>query len=75
MNYVVKSFVPAIEGNQNGDDAAKQLQALINRMQAQDWTFVSVENITTVVKGNQGCFGIGSTPNEIRSNQMVIFKK
>lgn len=75
MEYTVKTFTANIKGKDSASKAAEQLEGLINEMQAEGWGFVSVENITTHIAGESGCFGIGGTPDKLTSCQMVLFKK
>ena len=75
MKYIVKTFTANIKGQDSATKAAEQLQELINEMKVDGWDFESVENITTHVAGDSGCFGIGGSPDRLTSFQMVLFKK
>lgn len=75
MSYIVQYFAAKVSNTGGHLDAANQLQELINSKHNEGWNFVSVENISSVVAGSGGCFGIGGTPPQLTSYQMVIFKK
>tara|TARA_B100001245_G_scaffold192692_1_gene151078 strand:+ start:54 stop:281 length:228 start_codon:yes stop_codon:yes gene_type:complete len=75
MEYTVKTFTANIKGQDSASTAAEQLEKMINEMQAEGWAFVSVENITTNIAGESGCFGMGGTPDRLTSFQMVVFQK
>lgn len=75
MEYTIKTFTANIKGQESASNAVEQLQVHINDMQLQGWGFVSVENISTHIAGESGCVGIGGTPDQLTSFQMVVFKK
>lgn len=67
MQYKVVPFIANIQSGQGADEAAEQLQALINEHGKQGWKYLRLENIEIIIhdpgtEGTKGCFGIGATP-------------
>ena len=75
MQYKVVPFNAVISRNDGADQAAKQLQALIDNMRADGWEYVEMANIDTYVEGTNGCFGFGAKPGYSVSVAAVVFKK
>ena len=55
--------------------ASDYLETLIKHYNNQGWDYVRIENLTTYVPGDNGCFGIGSTPGYTTVKQMIVFSK
>ena len=75
MHYSVVPFVATVSNAQGSSAAATQLQTLVNDMAGKGFEYVSLESVQTVVAGNPGCFGFGSTPSVLTSFSMVVFKR
>jgi|TARA_B100001964_G_scaffold229285_1_gene281403 hypothetical protein len=82
MEYKVVPFIANIEKGQGAEDAAEQLQELINNNSGKDWAYVRMETIDIIVHDPgtpaSGCFG--STPAVPASTvsmkyDMVVFQK
>jgi hypothetical protein len=74
MQYKVVPFEPSAVGGQTSS-VAGALQALIAEEGVGGWEFVAVENHSTVVPGDQGCFGIGASPPYPKTFSLVVFRK
>ena len=79
MEYKVVPFIAKIDKGQGAEDAANQLQELINNNSGKDWEYVRMETIDIVVHdpGTKGCFGLGMVPPSDSSMKydMVVFQK
>ena len=73
--YKVLPFVASIGTQEGSQQAAAQLEALIQSHAQAGWEYVRLESVETFVAGTQGCFGLGATPATIRSYSMVVFRK
>jgi len=73
--YNVVSYKASIAHTGSGEDVAAALQQIIERETANGWEFVQVQELTTHVAGNMGCFGLGATPSFDTSLAILIFKK
>jgi hypothetical protein len=78
MAYKVIPFNADLVWGQGAQDAAAQLEGLVNQMGGHGWTFHGLESIETVVTtpsvpGSNGCLGIGAVPGtpERRNTQSV----
>ena len=75
MDFKVVPFVAKITGSDSTSSVANQLDDLIKSMKADGWEYVRLEKVDTIVKGNNGCFGYGATPDTLNSFTVAIFKK
>lgn len=75
MEYKVLPFNAALRRKDSADEAARQLQQLIDEQVAQGYEFVRLEEITTHVDGSNGCLGIGAKPAFLVSVDVAVFKK
>lgn len=75
MDYKVVPFVAKISGNDSSANVANQLEVLINSMKSENWEYVGLEKVDTLIKGDSGCFGYGATPDRFNSFMVAIFKK
>jgi hypothetical protein len=76
MEYKVIPFVASIDSkNGNSSHVAEQLESTIQTYAAKGWEYVGLANVTTFVKPDTGCFGLGAKPGFTTANQMVVFKK
>jgi hypothetical protein len=73
MKYKVIPFVPSVANKSTSELAAKQLEAIINEMSQEGWNYVRVENITTLIAGTNGCFGLFGSPPQISTKQLIVF--
>jgi hypothetical protein len=67
-SYKVVPFTADVQAGQGVGRAATQLQQLIAAQAVEDWEYMGLENLRTVVRtpgipGNNGCFGIGAVPD------------
>ena len=75
MEYKTVPFNANISRGDGGDKAASQLESLIESNRSQGWEFYSLENVTTDVSPDNGCFGIGAKPGYSVSVQVAVFRK
>jgi hypothetical protein len=76
MEYKVVPFIASIDRTKNAQkQVAEQLEVIIKHYTDQNWDYVRVESISSFVKPDGGCFGIGGNPGFTTSRQMVVFRK
>lgn len=75
MEYKVVPFNASLRRKDSADEAARQLQALIDEQTAKGYEFVRLEEITTHVDGTMGCFGIGAKPGFMVIVDVAVFRK
>jgi len=73
--YKVVSFQASISSTGSGQDVAAALQRAIDQEATSGWEFVQIQELTTFVAGNSGCFGLGATPGTTTSMAVLIFKR
>jgi len=75
MEYKVIPFVASLDPKKGtADHVAEQLEKIINQAQEQGWKYVRLESVTTYVKPDNGCFGIGGQKGYTTSKQMIVFQ-
>ena len=74
MQYKTRGFEPSAVGG-SSEAIAQALDALIAAESSDGWEFVAVENHSTVVPGNAGCFGLGATAPYPKTFSIVVFRK
>jgi hypothetical protein len=74
MEYKTRGFEPSAAGG-SSDAIAQALEALIAAETAGGWEFVAVENHSTVVPGNAGCFGLGATAPYPKTFSVAVFRR
>ncbi len=76
MEYKVIPFSATLDQKKDTTAViAEQLAKVIERYSNQGWKYVRLENVSTYVKPDSGCFGIGAKPGYMASYQMVVFSK
>ena len=75
MQYKVVPFVAKIANDGGSNQAASALQQLINAEAQDGWNYMHMDNITTHIAGNNGCFGFGATAPSMTSYAVVVFNK
>ena len=76
MEYKVIPFVASIDPKTGSStQVAEQLQKKIDKYAADGWTYVGVEEVTTFVNPDNGCFGFGAKPGYTTANQVIVFKR
>jgi len=78
MEYKVVPLDPSFNSKTatvTSKDGAEYLEKCIKHYTDLGWNYVRVENISTFVAGDKGCFGFGATPSYTSGKQMVVFKK
>jgi len=75
MEYRVVPFSADVSSHEGGEDAADNLQSLIQSMADDGWEFVDFEQVQTYKAGSSGCFGFFATEAETFTITMVIFRK
>ncbi|MFD2962508.1 MULTISPECIES: hypothetical protein [Olivibacter] len=76
MEYKVIPFVAVIDPLKGtSDQVAEQLEAKIKQGEASGWTYTGLENVSTYVNPESGCFGFGSKPGYTITHQVLLFKK
>jgi hypothetical protein len=74
MHYKTRAFEPAVAGG-SSDSVASALEALIAAEAVDGWEFVALENHSTVVPGDAGCFGIGATSPYPKTFAIAVFRR
>ncbi len=85
MPYKVVPFTAGLTAGQASSHAAAQLEELINELERDEWKFLSLESLETIITnpavvGSNGCLGLGATPSfpETRDRVQVyaaVFEK
>ena len=76
MEYKVVPFAASIDLKKDSStQISEQLESLIKHNTEKDWQYVRVENITTFVPTELGCFGIGARPAQTLFTHLVVFQK
>lgn len=76
MEYKVVPFAASIDLKKDTTaNIAEQLESAIKYYNEQDWKYVRVENITTFVNADMGCFGFGARPAQTLFTHLIIFQK
>ncbi|GAA4278584.1 DUF4177 domain-containing protein [Aquimarina mytili] len=75
MEYKVVPFVASIGNKGTSNQAANQLEDLIQNHANQGWKYVRLESLITFVQPESGCFGFGARPGYTTSRQMIVFSK
>lgn len=76
MNYKVVPLVASVDPKKRtSNDAAQQLEDLINKYAAEGWKYERLESLTTYVNPQSGCFGLQSKPGYTTARQLVVFSK
>jgi hypothetical protein len=73
--YKVVPFVASIGTHEGSQQAAVQLEGLIQSMGQDGWEYIRLESVQTYVVGDKGCFGLGATPARMTSHSMAVFRK
>jgi len=73
--FKVVPFVASVGTLEGSQQAAAQLEQLIQTWAENGWEYVRLESVETFVAGNNGCFGFGATPGRMTSYSMVVFRK
>jgi hypothetical protein len=73
MQYTVVPFTASITRGQGATEAAQQLAQMINHHAKEDWEYVRLESVSTIINtpGNAGCLGLGATP--ATQDQTVVY--
>lgn len=74
MEYKTAPFEPSAAGGSTAT-VATALEFLIAAEAAKGWDFVALENHSTVVPGESGCFGIGATAPYPKTFSVAVFRK
>ena len=74
MAYKARAFEPNVTGG-SSDQVASSLESLIDFEAVDGWEFLAVENHSTVVPGNAGCFGFGASSPYPKTFSVAVFKK
>lgn len=76
MEYKVVPLAPSFDvKTSSSKDASDYLERFINHYGNQGWNYVRIENVSTYVSGDDGCFGIGATSGHTSIKQMVVFNR
>lgn len=74
MEYKTVGFEPSATGG-SSDTVATALETLIDSQVQNGWEFVALENHSTVVPGDAGCFGIGASAPYPKTFSIAVFRK
>lgn len=76
MEYKVVPFTATLDQKKETTSVvAEQLGELIEYYNNHGWKYIRLESVSTYVRPDPGCFGIGSKPGYMASYQMVVFSK
>jgi hypothetical protein len=76
MEYKVVPFTATLnQKNQTISTVAIQLESIITDANHHGWTYVRLESVSTYVKPDFGCFGIGAKAGYLSSYQMIVFSR
>lgn len=79
MKYQVVPFTANIVAGQGENAAAMQLSQMINHYSSQNWEYVRLESVRTIVTrpGDAGCAGFGAIPATSMETvvYMVVFRQ
>lgn len=76
MEYKVVPFAASIDLKKNtSSQIAEQLESAIKYYTEKDWKYLRVENITTFVNAEMGCFGFGARPAQTLFTHLIVFQK
>lgn len=76
MEYKVMPFVAVIDPRKGtSDQVAEQLEAKIKQGETSGWKYAGLENVSTYVNAESGCFGVGYKPGYTVSNQVLLFTR
>ena len=76
MEYKVVPFTATLnQKNETTAAVAIQLENLIKQFTNQGWEYIRLESVSTYVRPDPGCFGLGGKPGYLASYQMVVFSK
>lgn len=75
MEYKVIPFTAQISKDDNGAVASKQLAKVIEQQVTEGWEYVALEDLTTNVAPDNGCFGFGAKPGFTTTVQCIVFCK
>lgn len=76
MEYKVVPFAASIDLKKNtSSQIAEQLESAIKYYTEKDWKYVRVENITTFINAEMGCFGFGARPAQTLFTHLIVFQK
>lgn len=73
--YKVIPYHPEMPPKGWGQQVATVVEETIKHEHANGWEFVQLQELTTFVPGNSGCFGFGATPSSHVSMCVLIFKR
>ncbi|MBG6129409.1 hypothetical protein IWQ47_001288 [Aquimarina sp. EL_43] len=68
MEYKVVHF-------ERSKDVSSELQNIINAQHSQGWEYINHQYSDKLTPGNDGCFGLGKTPDVVTHVGLIIFKK
>ncbi len=74
MQYMTLGFEPQVAGG-SSESVAAALETMITYQAADGWEFVALENHSTVVPGDSGCFGLGATAPYPKTFAIAVFRR
>jgi hypothetical protein len=74
MEYKTRGFEPSAAGG-SSDSVAAALEGLIAAEAVGGWEFLALENHSTVVPGDAGCFGFGATQPYPKTFAIAVFRR
>jgi len=76
MEYKVVPFIATRNlQKETTSVVAGQLEKLMQEISDQGWEYIRLESVSTYIKPEEGCFGIGAKPGHMTASQMVVFSK
>lgn len=75
MQYKVVPFKANIDKTGSAKTASDQFDKVIAAAANEGWEYYSLEDLTTGVAPDNGCFGLGAKPGYNISVQCIVFRK
>lgn len=76
MEYKTIPFTPSLQAGKNrSEQAAAQLQEIINNYSERGWEYLRLEVLSSYVQPSSGCFGLGGKDGYNLSIQILVFSR
>jgi hypothetical protein len=76
MEYKVVPFVASIDQNKGtSKHVAEQLEDIVKNHCNAGWKYIRLESVSTYVKPDNGCFGLGARSGYTTTRQMIVFAR
>ena len=76
MEYKVIPFPNSKDSEKgNSEQVTEELEKVIKNYSKKGWQYLWLENVTTYIQAESGCFGFNSKSGYTRTKQMIVFQK